>query len=74
MATALGVMLVAQHWTSIVLGLVSMALAYADTFKADRGCIEKFGDAYESYMERTPRVNFVAGAIRLTQRRQKVPS
>jgi protein-S-isoprenylcysteine O-methyltransferase Ste14 len=68
----LGVMLIAQHWTSMVLGLVSMGLAYADTFKADQGCIEKFGDAYESYVERTPRVNFVAGIIRLTQRRQKV--
>jgi protein-S-isoprenylcysteine O-methyltransferase Ste14 len=65
----LGVMLVAQHWTSVILGLVSMGLVYVDTFKADRGCIEKFGDAYESYMERTPRVNFVAGIIRLAQRR-----
>lgn len=68
----LGIMLITQHWTSIALGLVSMGLAYTDTFKADQGCIEKFGDAYKSYMERTPRVNFVAGIIRLTQRRQKV--
>ena len=64
----LGVMLIAQHWTSVVLGLISMALAYADSFKADQGCIEKFGDAYVAYMERVPRVNFVTGIVRLIQR------
>ena len=64
----LGVMLIAQHWSSVILGLVSMVLAYADTLKADQRCIEKFGDAYRRYMERVPRVNFVAGIIRLARR------
>jgi protein-S-isoprenylcysteine O-methyltransferase Ste14 len=66
----LGVMLIARHWTSVVLGLVSMGLVYVDTFKADQYCIEKFGDAYRHYMERVPRVNFVAGIIRLVRRRK----
>jgi protein-S-isoprenylcysteine O-methyltransferase Ste14 len=61
----LGVMLIAWHWTSVLLGLASMGLVYADTFKADQYCIEKFGDAYRRYMRRVPRVNFVAGIIRL---------
>jgi len=65
----LGVMLVAQHWTSVVLGLVSMGLVYADAFKADQYGIEKFGDDYKRYMERVPRVNFVAGIIRLVRSR-----
>jgi protein-S-isoprenylcysteine O-methyltransferase Ste14 len=65
----LGVMLVAQHWSSVVLGLPSLLLVYADTFKADRYCIEKFGVAYEHYMERVPRVNFLAGIVRLALRR-----
>ena len=65
----LGVMLIAQHWTSVVLGLVSMVLVYADTFKADQYCIEKFGDEYERYMQKVPRVNFVAGIIQLVWRR-----
>jgi protein-S-isoprenylcysteine O-methyltransferase Ste14 len=60
----LGVMLIAWHWTSAVLGLVSMGLAYGDTFKADQYCIVKFGNAYRRYMVRVPRVNFVAGIIR----------
>ena len=68
----LGVMLVAQHWSSVVLGLASMVLAYADTFKLDQSCIEKFGDAYKCYMERVPRLNAVAGIIRLLRRRERV--
>ena len=65
----LGVLLVAQHWTSVVLGLVSSVLVYADTFKADQYCIEKFGDEYKRYMQRVPRVDFVAGIIRLLRGR-----
>ena len=67
----LGVTLVAQHWTSAILGLVSMTLAYADTFKADQYCIQKFGDAYRMYMVRVPRVDFVTGIIRLARRRTR---
>ena len=68
----LGVMLIAWHWTSMILGLVSIILVYADTFKSDQYCIEKFGDAYKRYIERVPRVNFVVGIIRLvwSQRRE----
>ena len=67
----LGVMLIARHWTSVILGLVSTVLTYADTLKADQYCIEKFGGAYKRYMERVPRVNFVAGIIRLVRRRMR---
>jgi protein-S-isoprenylcysteine O-methyltransferase Ste14 len=67
----LGVLLIAWHWTNLVLGLVSMGLVYADTFKADKLCIEKFGDVYERYMEKVPRVNFVAGLVRLVRCRSR---
>jgi len=64
----LGVMLIAQHWSSVILGLVSMVLVYADTFKTDQYCIEKFGDDYKRYVQRVPRVNFLAGVARLLRR------
>lgn len=69
----LGVMLIAWHWTSMILGLVSMGLVYADTFKADQYCIEKFGDPYKRYMQEVPRVNFLVGITRYLRRgrRQK---
>ena len=65
----LGVMLIAQHWSSVVLGLASLVLVYADTFKTDQSCIEKFGEEYRRYMARVPRVNFVVGIMRLVRRR-----
>jgi len=67
----LSVMLIVPHWSIITLGIPSMVLAYLDTLKADQRCIEKFGDAYRRYMERVPRVNFVAGIIRLVRRRMR---
>lgn len=67
----LGVLLIAWHWTSAIIGLSSMVLVYADTFKADQNCIEKFGDAYKVYIDKVPRVNFVAGIIRLVRSRAK---
>ena len=64
-----GLMLITQHWASVALGIPAMALVYLDLLKADQRLIEKFGDAYRRYMERVPRVNFVAGIVRLILRR-----
>jgi protein-S-isoprenylcysteine O-methyltransferase Ste14 len=36
----------------------------------DQRLIEKFGDAYVSYMERVPRMNFVLGLVRLLRQRR----
>lgn len=66
-----GVMLVAQHWSSLALGLPSMVLAYLDSFKADQRCIKKFGDAYRAYMQSVPRVNIVWGLIRWVWHQRK---
>ena len=60
----LGVILIARHWSSLVLGLISMFFVYVDTFKADYYCIQKFGGQYEDYILRVPRVNFISGLIR----------
>ena len=60
-------MLMAQHWSSVALGVPTMVLVHLDLLKADRRLVEKFGDAYRRYMERVPRVNFVLGVVRLLQ-------
>ncbi len=67
----LGLILIAWHWTGMVLGLISMSLVYLDTFNADQSCIEKFGAAYQRYAKRVPRVNFITGIIRLAARRDE---
>ena len=66
---SVALMLITQHWISVALGVPAMVLAYVDLLKADRRLVEKFGDAYRRYMERVPRVNFVAGAIQLARHR-----
>jgi protein-S-isoprenylcysteine O-methyltransferase Ste14 len=65
----LSLMLITQHWISVALGIPAMVVVYLDLLKADQRCVEKFGDAYRRYMERVPRVNFVAGVIRLARHR-----
>ncbi|MBN1311576.1 MAG: isoprenylcysteine carboxylmethyltransferase family protein [Anaerolineae bacterium] len=62
-------MLMTQHWASVGLGIPAMAMVYLDLLKADQRLIEKFGDAYRRYMARVPRVNFVAGILRLAWQR-----
>jgi protein-S-isoprenylcysteine O-methyltransferase Ste14 len=63
-----GLILITQHWASVVLGIPALALAYLDLLKADQRLIEKFGDPYRRYMRQVPRVNFVTGVIRLMVR------
>jgi protein-S-isoprenylcysteine O-methyltransferase Ste14 len=58
-------MFLAQRWLIIGMGIVSASLIYLDIQQADRDGLEKFGDAYRSYMQRVPRANFVLGLFRL---------
>jgi protein-S-isoprenylcysteine O-methyltransferase Ste14/phosphohistidine swiveling domain-containing protein len=63
----LALMLMAQHWLVIVLGLISMLLIYRDMGVADQEAISKFGPAYRVYMQRVPRANILLGIYRLIQ-------
>jgi protein-S-isoprenylcysteine O-methyltransferase Ste14 len=65
----LAMMLLAQHWLVIVLGIISMLLIYLDMHAADREGIEKFGDEYRHYMQRVPRANFLLGIFRILRQR-----
>jgi protein-S-isoprenylcysteine O-methyltransferase Ste14 len=62
---SLALALIGQHWLLIVLAVAGMVVIYVDTFRADEACIEKFGQEYVRYMQRVPRVNFLAGILRL---------
>jgi len=64
----LALALIGQHWLLIVLAVVGMVLLYIDAFQADDACIEKFGQEYVRYMQQVPRVNFLAGILRLLAR------
>jgi protein-S-isoprenylcysteine O-methyltransferase Ste14 len=68
----LSMMLLAQHWLVILLGVISAVLIYADIQAADREGIEKFGDEYRLYMQRVPQFNFLLGMVRLLQKKRSV--
>jgi protein-S-isoprenylcysteine O-methyltransferase Ste14 len=64
----LALMLLAQHWLVILIGVVSMILIYQTIRDADREGLEKFGELYKDYMKRVPQMNFLLGIFRLIRK------
>ena len=71
MLLILALMLISQHWLSVIFGLPIMVFHYLGMQAEEQSNIEKFGDEYKQYTERVPRVNFVAGIIRLLRCRKR---
>ena len=69
MLFSLAMMLLAQHWVIILIGVVSMVLFYIDMYPADQEGLQKFGDGYREYMQRVPRANFILGILRVIRKR-----
>jgi protein-S-isoprenylcysteine O-methyltransferase Ste14 len=63
--------LMSQHWLSVISGVLGSALFYKDVLREEQMSVKKFGDCYEQYMERVPRMNFLIGILRLLRRRRK---
>lgn len=60
--------LISQHWLVAVLGLIAALIYVQNTFDEEQGCIQKFSDEYKQYMQRVPRLNFIAGILRIFKR------
>jgi protein-S-isoprenylcysteine O-methyltransferase Ste14 len=58
-----------QHWVFVAIGIPGAACVYLIARHEERSNIEKFGDDYKLYMQRVPRMNFLAGIIRLLRRK-----
>ena len=65
----IAIILLAQHWVILIIGIASMALIYLDILGADQEGLDKFGDEYRRYMQRVPRMNFLLGLIRKIRQR-----
>jgi protein-S-isoprenylcysteine O-methyltransferase Ste14 len=67
----LALVLVSQHWLSVVSGVLGSALFYKDILREEQMSVEKFGDAYRRYMKRVPRMNILIGILRYLRQRKK---
>jgi len=67
---SLALILMAQNWLVLSLGVVLIPLLYIDIVMANKYEVEKFGDEYKRYMKKVPRTNFMLGIIRLLRHRK----
>ncbi|MGD9048499.1 MAG: isoprenylcysteine carboxylmethyltransferase family protein [Anaerolineae bacterium] len=59
----LALSLIAQHWLVATLGAVAGITYYPSAVYEEKASIEKFGETYQRYMERVPRMNVILGII-----------
>ena len=58
------------HWLFGVLGVIATAVIYMSCREEDQRLVKQFGDDYVNYMRKVPRVNILAGVMRLLRRRR----
>jgi protein-S-isoprenylcysteine O-methyltransferase Ste14 len=51
----IGTAIAAASWLFLLLSLMTFFALWAVVIVEERTCLEKYGDAYREYMERTPR-------------------
>jgi protein-S-isoprenylcysteine O-methyltransferase Ste14 len=59
-----------QHWLFVAIGIPGTASVYFIARYEERSNLDKFGDDYKRYMQKVPRMNFLAGVIRLLRRKR----
>jgi protein-S-isoprenylcysteine O-methyltransferase Ste14 len=67
----LALILIAQNWVAGIIGVLGVTLNYVAAISADQELIDKFGEDYEKYMKRVPRIDFITGIKRLKRQRSK---
>ena len=60
---------ISQHLVSLIVGVLTFAVMYADIVRDDAMLVERFGRDYEEYMDRVPRTNFVLGLVKASRRK-----
>jgi len=65
-------LLLYPHWLFGVLGVIGSVVIYLGCREEDKYLIEKFGDDYVDYMRRVPRMNFLAGVVRLIRNKSSI--
>ena len=50
-------------WFNLILSIIIIVLIYQWTYTEDKNLIEKFGEDYENYKQKVPRLNPILGVI-----------
>jgi protein-S-isoprenylcysteine O-methyltransferase Ste14 len=56
------------HWIIILISCLNIPIVYGYILQGEQLNLSKFGDAYGRYMQRVPRINFLAGLLRALRR------
>ena len=67
----LGFICLFQNLVIGALGALAIALFYGQAVREERYCIQRFGQEYEDYVQRVPRLNFILGIIRVLALRRE---
>jgi len=59
------------HWLFVIIGIPGIACVYLISTQEEHLNIERFGDDYKRYMQKVPRMNFLAGIMLLLRRRKR---
>lgn len=68
MLVFIALMLFAQHWLVVLVALTGMACVYLISLQEEQRMLVRFGEEYARYMRAVPRVNPVAGVVRMVRR------
>jgi protein-S-isoprenylcysteine O-methyltransferase Ste14 len=64
MLFSISITLWTQAWLSLVLSIINIALTYQWTYTEDKKLIQKFGEQYERYIKKVPRLNPILGLFK----------
>jgi protein-S-isoprenylcysteine O-methyltransferase Ste14 len=62
------VMAIGQHCLAVIFGILGMACVYLISKKEDVALVERFGPAYQAYMQSVPAMNLLLGIVRWLRR------
>ena len=70
LAIFVATLLLYPHWLFVVLGIPGAVILYRSTIEEEKQLIGRFGNDYNSYMRRVPRMNLILGIIRVLGRKR----
>ena len=71
MLYVISLMLISQHWITMILGIPVIAYLYWLMRLEEWANVDKFGEEYVDYMDRVPRMNIISGLKHYIEKRKE---